>query len=147
MDTDGDICWGPTGRKTVVHVRMQNDREKVLETLLGSRGSNPSQEGTARLAPLLGQGLGQWQMTRVGSVPAAKASSGTSFGMQKPHKASSHEINGRMKPQPTSSSPATWEQKILGEHGSMKGVLEHAYLTYRPFQIDSNEVLSVPHFL
>lgn len=29
----------------------------------------------------------------------------------------------------------------------MKGVLEHAYLTYRPFQIDSNEVLSVPHFL
>lgn len=48
MDTDGDIGWGPTGRKNRVHIRMKNDRERVLEKQLGSRGSNPSQEGTAR---------------------------------------------------------------------------------------------------
>lgn len=101
----------------MVHVRMQNDREKVLETLLGSRGSNPSQEGTAWLVPLLGQGLGQWQMTRVGSFPAAKASSGTSFGMQKPHKASSHEINGRIKPQSTSPHQPLGSRKSLGSMG------------------------------
>lgn len=72
MDTDGDICWRPTGRKTVVHVRMKNDREKVLETLLGSSGSNPPREGTAWLVPLLGQGLGQWQMTR-GAASSSKS--------------------------------------------------------------------------
>lgn len=34
----------------VVNVRMNSVREKVLETVLGMRGSNPPQEGTAQLA-------------------------------------------------------------------------------------------------
>lgn len=44
MGTDVDIRWGPRGWKIVVHVRKRGVSEKVLQTPVGSRGSNSFQE-------------------------------------------------------------------------------------------------------
>lgn len=75
MDTEGDIGRGPTGRKSRVYIRMKHERESI-EKQLGSRGSNPSQEGTARWLTKAGTAW-SWSLTTTndqgGQLPSRKS--------------------------------------------------------------------------
>lgn len=91
-----------------------------------------------------------------GQHPSRRSLLAVPTGVQKPHTASPRGQEGDLgqgRCPPHSSPPAAWVQRPPGERAGggggrgAAGALELAYLTYCPFQIDFNEVLSVPHFL
>lgn len=83
-----------------------------------------------------------------GQLPGRKGLLMIPSGGGGPHRASGPEKDGRRDHGSLSLTPlAAWVQKTQGDPEPRRRALEHAYLTYGPFQIDFNEGLSVPHFL